>query len=62
MEAEGFLEEVLEKLIELAEMVGGVDPERVSIDGFFSTGRGGGEKVEYGCTFLPCGSYLPTFP
>jgi hypothetical protein len=29
-------------------MVGGVDPERVSIDGFFSTGRGGGEKVEYG--------------
>ena len=35
MEAEGFLGEILERLIELAEMVGGVDPGRLSIDGFF---------------------------
>ena len=35
MESEGFLEKVLKELIELAEMIGGVDPERMSIDGFF---------------------------
>jgi len=40
MESEGFLEEVLAKLIEIAEMIGGVDPERLSIDGFFFKRKG----------------------
>lgn len=35
MEKEGILEEVLSKLIDIGEMIGEVDPERLSIDGFF---------------------------
>jgi len=35
MESEGFLEEVVAKLIEIAELIGGVEPDRLSVDGFF---------------------------
>ena len=35
MEKDGILEKILSGLIEIAEMIGGVDPERLSIDGFF---------------------------
>lgn len=48
MEKDGVLEEILSGLIEITEMIGGVDPERLSIDGFFSGGRDGREQVEYG--------------
>ena len=35
MEKEGFLEKLLGNLMELAELIGGISPERLSIDGFF---------------------------
>ncbi|MGE0197153.1 MAG: hypothetical protein AB7N99_08725 [Simkaniaceae bacterium] len=46
MEKDGILEELLSGLVEIAEMIGGLDPERWSIDVFFSGGRWGGEQVE----------------
>ena len=35
MEKDGILEKISSGLIEIAEMIGGVDPKRLSIDGFF---------------------------
>ena len=47
MEKEGFLDQLLDQLIELGELIGRVSRERLSIDSLFS-GRRGGEQVDYG--------------
>lgn len=48
MQAAGFLDQFLTELIGLAEQLGCIDVERLSVDGFFSSIRGGGEQVDYG--------------
>jgi len=44
----GTLEKVLTALQEVASIAKMIDFERLSIDGFFSAGKGGGEEIEYG--------------
>lgn len=48
MQKEGFLDQFLKELLEIADCLGFIDAERLSADGFFSGGRGGGEQVDYG--------------
>jgi hypothetical protein len=48
MQSSGFLDQFLEELLKLAEQLGCIDAQRLSVDGFFSSGRGGGELVDYG--------------
>lgn len=44
----GVLGKVLTALQEIANIAKMIDFERLSVDGFFSAGKGGGEDVEYG--------------
>jgi transposase len=44
----GVLEKVLTTLQEIANVANMIDFERLSVDGFFSAGKGGGQDVEYG--------------
>jgi transposase len=44
----GRLEQLLVGLQEMAHVVKMIDWERLSIDGFFSAGKGGGEEIAYG--------------
>jgi hypothetical protein len=48
MQKEGFLDQFLKELLEIADCLGFIDTERLSADGFFSGGRGGREQVDYG--------------
>jgi hypothetical protein len=43
----GFLDQLLEELLKFAEQIGCIDGEQLSIDGFFSSGRGGGDQIDY---------------
>ena len=42
------LEGLLHALLEMAELAGLLDWERLAADGFFSAGKGGGEEIAYG--------------
>lgn len=44
----GVLEKVLSALQEIADIAKMIDFERLSVDGFFSAGKGGGTDVEHG--------------
>jgi len=44
----GFLESLLLGLHDMAHLAKMIDLERLSIDGFFSAGKGGGEEIAYG--------------
>jgi hypothetical protein len=44
----GVWEKVLSRLQEIADIAKMLDFERLSVDGFFSAGKGGGKGVEYG--------------
>jgi hypothetical protein len=37
-----------EEFLKFAEQIGCIDREQLSIDGFFSSGRGGGDQIDYG--------------
>ena len=43
----GLLEQLLAGLQEIANFTKMIDWERLSVDGFFSAGKGGGEEIEY---------------
>jgi transposase len=44
----GVLEKVLKALQEIGVTVKAIDLSRISVDGFFSAGKGGGEEVDHG--------------
>ena len=44
----GRLRQLLEGLQEMAHIAKMIDWDRLSVDGFFSAGKGGGEEIEYG--------------
>jgi transposase len=43
---EGTLNKILSSLLEIAELEGRLDWDRLSADGFFSAGKGGGELID----------------
>jgi len=45
---EVYLYQEIQKVIEKANLAGLIDWQRLSADGFFSRGKGGGEEMEYG--------------